>query len=49
MGVYIIEYVNKHGEEKTCRRRENKVDKTVQELEDHGATVVTWYDAEDRE
>lgn len=44
---YIIEYINKHGEEKKARRTEAKVEKAVKELEDHGCTVVTWYDAEE--
>lgn len=44
---YIIEYINKNGEEKKCKRKETMVDKAVQELEDHGCIVVTWYDAEE--
>lgn len=45
--VYIIEYVTRKGEEKTVRRTPEKVEKTVKELEDHGCTVITWYDEEE--
>ena len=47
--VYIIEYVNRDGEEKKVRRSAEKVEKAVKELEEHGCTVVTWYDEEEEE
>lgn len=45
--IYIIEYINRDGEEKTVRRSAEKVEKAVKELEAHGCTVVTWYDEEE--